>query len=143
MLVAYRLIEPGSEWRLHREWFGKSAMADLLGADFGVAEAHKLYACHDLLLAHKDALFSRLTERCRDLFKANFEVLLSDLTGAFFEVNATDLPEGAKRRHGYSRNKRPDCPQLVVALVVTPEGLPLASKRCPATPRTARRCGRF
>ena len=63
--VAYRLIEPGSEWRLHREWFGASAMADLLGADFGVAEAHKLYACHDLLLAHKDALFSHLTERWR------------------------------------------------------------------------------
>src|SRR5277367_4310168 len=58
VLVAHRLIEPGSEWRLHREWFGRSAMADLLGSDFGLAEAHKLYACHDLLLAHKDALFS-------------------------------------------------------------------------------------
>jgi hypothetical protein len=58
LLVAYRLIAPGSEWRLHREWFGNSAMADLLGSDFGLAEAHKLYACHDLLLAHKDALFS-------------------------------------------------------------------------------------
>src|SRR3984885_7454989 len=58
VLVAYRLIAPGSEWRLHREWFGNSAMADLLGSDFGLAEAHKLYACHDLLLAHKDALFS-------------------------------------------------------------------------------------
>jgi hypothetical protein len=50
--VAYRLIAPGSEWKLHRDWFGKSAMADLLGADFGLAEAHKLYACHDLLLQH-------------------------------------------------------------------------------------------
>ena len=57
---AYRLIAPGSEWRLHRQWFGSSAMADLLGADFGLAEIHKLYACHDLLLAHKEALFSHL-----------------------------------------------------------------------------------
>ncbi len=131
VLVAYRLIEPGSEWRLHREWFGNSAMADLLGADFGLAEAHKLYACHGLLLAHKDALFAHLTERWRDLFNANFDVLLYDLTSTYFEVNASDLPEGAKRRHGYSRDKRPDCPQLVIALVVTPEGLPLAYEVLP------------
>src|SRR5271163_4562357 len=131
VLVAYRLIEPGSEWRLHREWFGRSAMADLLGSDFGVAEAHKLYACHDLLLAHKDALFSHLTERWRDLFNADFDVLLYDLTSTYFEVNASDLPEGDKRRHGYSRDKRPDCPQLVIALVVTTEGLPLAYEVLP------------
>src|SRR5271168_317304 len=131
VLVAYRLIEPGSEWRLHREWFGKSAMADLLGSDFGLAEAHKLYACHDLLLAHKDALFSHPTERWRDLFNANFDVLLYDLTSTYFEVNASDLPEGAKRRHGYSRDKRPDCAQLAIALVVTPEGLPLAYEVLP------------
>jgi hypothetical protein len=131
VLVAYRLILPGSEWRLHREWFGNSAMADLLGSDFGLAEAHKLYACHDLLLAHKDALFSHLTQRWRDLFNADFDVLLYDLTSTYFEVNAADLPEGTKRRHGYSRDKRPDCPQLVIALVVTPEGLPLAYEVLP------------
>jgi hypothetical protein len=131
VLATYRLIEPGSEWRLHREWFGKSAMADLLGSDFGLAEAHKLYACHDLLLAHKDALFSHLTQRWRDLFNADFDVLLYDLTSTYFEVNAADLPEGDKRRHGYSRDKRPDCPQLVIALVVTPEGLPMAYEVLP------------
>jgi hypothetical protein len=131
ILVAYRLIEPGSEWRLHREWFGASAMADLLGSDFGLAEPHKLYACHNLLLAHKDALFSHLTQRWRDLFNADFDVLLYDLTSTYFEVNAADLPEGTKRRHGYSRDKRPDCPQLVIALVVTPEGLPLAYEVLP------------
>ena len=131
VLVAYRLIEPGSEWRLHREWFGRSAMADLLGSDFGLAEAHKLYACHDLLLAHKDALFSHLTGRWRDLFNADFDVLLYDLTSTYFEINASDLPEGDKRRHGYSRDKRPDCPQLVIALVVTTEGLPLAYEVLP------------
>src|SRR5271167_813970 len=131
VLVTYRLIAPGSELRLHREWFGQSAMADLLGSDFGLAEAHKLYACHDLLLAHKDALFSHLVGRWRDLFNADFDVLLYDLTSTYFEVNASDLPEGTKRRHGYSRDKRPDCPQVVIALVVTPDGLPLAYEVLP------------
>ncbi len=126
VLVCYRLIAPGSEWRLHREWFGNSAMADLLGGDFRLAEPHKLYACHDLLLEHKEALFSHLVDRWRDLFNVEFDVLLYDLTSTYFEVNAADLPEGTKRRHGYSRDKRPDCPQVVIALVVTPEGLPLA-----------------
>ena len=131
VLATYRLIAPGSEWRLHRDWFGNSAMADLLGADFGLAEAHKLYACHDLLLEHKEALFSHLAGRWRDLFNADFDVLLYDLTSTYFEVNASDLPEGDKRRHGYSRDKRPDCPQVVIALVVTPEGLPLAYEVLP------------
>jgi len=131
VLATYRLIAPGSEWRLHREWFGNSAMADLLGADFGLAEAHKLYACHDLLLEHKEALFSHLVGRWRDLFNASFDILLYDLTSTYFEVNASDLPEGDKRRHGYSRDKRPDCPQVVIALVVTPEGLPLAYEILP------------
>src|SRR3954454_6220157 len=101
-------------------------MADLLGADFGLAETHKLYACHDLLLRHKEALFSHLVERWRTLFNIDFDVLLYDLTSTYFEINASDLPEGDKRRHGYSRDKRSDCPQVVIALVVTPEGLPLA-----------------
>ena len=119
----YRLIAPGSEWRLHREWFGRSAMADLLGADFGLAEIHKLYACHDRLLKHKEALFSHLVGRWRDLFNVDFDVLLYDLTSTYFEINASDVPEGDKRRHGYSRDKRPDCLQVVIALVVTPERL--------------------
>ncbi len=131
VLATYRLIAPGSEWRLHRQWFGNSAMADLLGADFGLAEEHKLYACHDLLLEHKEALFSHLVGRWRDLFNADFDVLLYDLTSTYFEVNASDLPEGSKRRHGYSRDKRPDCPQVVIALVVTPDGLPLAYEVLP------------
>jgi hypothetical protein len=131
VLVSYRLIAPGSEWRLHREWFGNSAMADLLGGDFGLAEAHKLYACHDLLLEHKEALFSHLVGRWRDLFNVDFDVLLYDLTSTYFEINASDLADGDKRRHGYSRDKRPDCPQVVIALVVTPEGLPLAYEVLP------------
>src|SRR5271169_2151980 len=131
VLAAYRLIAPGSEWKLHRDWFGNSAMADLLGADFGLAEAHKLYACHDRLLEHKDALCSHLVGRWRDLFNANFDVLLYDLTSTYFEIDAAQLPEGDKRRHGYSRDRRPDCPQVVIALVVTPEGLPLAYEVLP------------
>lgn len=131
VLVCYRLIAPGSEWRLHRTWFGNSAMADLLGGNLGLAEAHKLYACHDLLLEHKEALFAHLVGRWRDLFNADFDVLLYDLTSTYFEVNASDLPEGSKRRHGYSRDKRPDCPQVVIALVVTPEGLPMAYEVLP------------
>lgn len=125
-LSAYRLIDPGSEWRLHREWFERSAMGDLLGADFAVlAEAHKLYACHDLLLKYKSELCDHLTDRWRDLFNAKFDVLLYDLTSSYFE-SAPPFPEGDKRKHGYSRDKRPDCVQVVIALIVTPEGFPLA-----------------
>ena len=131
VLVSSRLIAPGSEWKLHRDWFGKSAMADLLEADFGLAEAHKLYACHDLLLRHKADLFSHLMARWRDLFDANFDVLLYDLTSTYFEINASEVAEGDKRRHGYSRDKRPDCPQVVIALVVTTDGLPLAYEVLP------------
>jgi transposase len=130
VLVAYRFLAPGSEWRLHREWFERSALADLLGADFALAEIHKLYACHDRLLAHKQALFDHLVERWRDLFNASFDVLLYDLTSTYFEADPP-FPAGDKRRHGYSRDHRPDCVQVVIALVVTPEGLPLAYEVLP------------
>jgi hypothetical protein len=87
-LCAYRLISPGSEWRLHRHWFEQSAMGDLLGADFSqLAESHKLYECHDLLLKHKAALFDHLRARWKDLFNAQFDVLLYDLTSTYFESN--------------------------------------------------------
>src|SRR4249920_2400378 len=130
VLVAYRLIAPGSEWRLHREWFGRTALADLLGADFNLAESHKLYACHDLLLKHKQALFDHLVGRWRDLFNASFEVLLYDLTSTYFE---SDPPQDQndKRRFGYSRDKRSDCVQVVIALIVTPQGFPLAYEVLP------------
>jgi transposase len=125
VLVAYRLLEPGSEWRLHRQWFERTALADLLGADFAVAGIHKLYRCHDRLLEHKQAVFDHLTRRWRDLFNARFDVLLYDLTSTYFEAEPP-FPEGDKRRFGYSRDHRPDCVQVVIALVVTPDGLPLA-----------------
>jgi hypothetical protein len=129
-LCAYRLIAPGSEWRLHRQWFERSALADLLGADFGLAEIHKLYECHDLILAHKTALFDHLTQRWKDLFNAQFDVLLYDLTSTYFE-SAPPFPPADKRKFGYSRDKRPDCVQVVIALIVTPEGFPLAHEVLP------------
>ncbi len=129
-LVLYRLIDPGSEWRLHRHWFDHSAIADLLGSDFRLAGQHHLYECHDLLLKHKRALFDHLTERWRSLFNAKYEVLLYDLTSTCFE---SDPPEDSSglRRFGYSRDKRSDCVQIVIALIVTPEGFPLAYEVLP------------
>jgi len=124
-LSCYRLIDPGSEWRLHRHWYDKSAMADLLGAGFELVEIHKLYACLDRLLEHKQALFNHLTRRWKDLFNARFDILLYDLTSTYFESDPP-FPEGDKRKYGYSRDKRFDCVQVVIALVVTPEGFPLA-----------------
>ncbi len=129
-LVLYRLIDPGSEWRLHRHWFDHSAIADLLGSDFRLAEQHHLYQCHDLLLRHKRALFDHLTQRWRDLFDAKYEVLLYDLTSTYFESNPPETPSGL-RRFGYSRDKRSDCVQVVIALIVTPEGYPLAYEVLP------------
>jgi Transposase DDE domain len=125
VLAAYRLIAPGAEWRLHREWYGRSALADLLGADAALADSHTLYRCHDRLLEHKQAVFDHLVGRWRDLFNVSFDVLLYDLTSTYFEANPP-FPEDDKRRHGYSRDHRGDCVQVVIALVVTPEGLPLA-----------------
>lgn len=122
-LVNYRLISPGSEWRLHREWYQRSAMGDLLGRSGEAIELQSLYRCQDKLLAHKADLFSFLRERWQDLFGAEFEVLLYDLTSTYFEC---DPPGSGKRRFGYSRDKRPDCVQVIIALIVTPEGLPLA-----------------
>jgi len=129
-LVCYRLIDPGSEWRLHRQWFEHSAMGDLLGEDFSLVEKNALYRCHDKLLAHKPALFSHLRQRWQDLFAARFDVLLYDLTSTYFESTPPD-DETDKRRHGYSRDKRSDCVQVVIALIVTPDGLPLAYEGLP------------
>jgi len=124
-LVCYRLIDPGSEWRLHRLWFDTSAMADLLESDLALAAKDTLYRCLDRLLAHKDELFKFLVRRWGELFAARFDVLLYDLTSTYFE---TDEPRGPEelRQFGYSRDKRGDCRQVVIALIVTPEGFPLS-----------------
>jgi hypothetical protein len=129
-LVCYRLIDPGSEWRLHRQWFEASAMADLLGEDYGLVAKNALYRCLDKLLAHKAALFSHLRARWQDLFAATFDVLLYDLTSTYFESPPPE-DEADKRRHGYSRDKRSDCVQVVIALIVTPDGFPLGYEVLP------------
>jgi hypothetical protein len=124
-LVIYRLIDPGSEWRLHRQWYSQSALGDLLGEDFGLAAKDNLYRCLDRLLEHREELFKFLRQRWQDEFNAQFDVLLYDLTSTYFESDPP-FPQGDKRRFGYSRDKRPDCVQVVIALIVTTEGYPLA-----------------
>jgi transposase len=129
-LVTYRLIDPGSEWRLHRLWFENSAIADLLDEDFGLAAKDNLYRCLDRLLQHRDGLFKHLRQRWQDEFNVSFDVLLYDLTSTYFESDPP-FAEGSKRRFGYSRDKRSDCVQVIIALVVTPESYPLAYEVLP------------
>jgi len=123
LLVVNRLIEPGSEFRLHRHWFDQSGMDVLLGVDFAVAEKDRLYRCLDRIVEHRQELFQHLRQRWEDLFHPEFEVLLYDLTSTYVEGEA-EL--NAKAKRGYSRDGRPDCKQVIVALVITPEGFPLA-----------------
>jgi len=123
LLVVNRLIDPGSEFRLHRQWFDQSAMDVLLGVDFAVAEKDRLYRCLDRILKHKADLFVHLQQRWKNLFEVPFDVLLYDLTSTYVEGEAEQNP---KAKRGYSRDGRPDCKQVVVALVITPEGFPLA-----------------
>ncbi|HEY6369907.1 MAG TPA: IS1634 family transposase [Candidatus Sulfotelmatobacter sp.] len=123
LLVVNRLIDPGSEFRVHRQWFDQSAMAELLKTDFAVAEKDRLYRCLDRLLEHKAALFQHLRGCWQDLFQAQFDVLLYDLTSTYIEGDGEEIP---KARYGYSRDQRFDCKQVVIALVITPEGFPLA-----------------
>ena len=125
--VCYQLIEPGSDWRLHRHWYENSALGDLLGSP-EVLSCDTLYRCLDKLEAHRRAFFSFLRERWETLFDARFDVLLYDLTSTYFESNP---PFSDKRRFGYSRDKRPDCVQVVIALIVTPQGFPLAYEVMP------------
>jgi transposase len=123
LLVVNRLIDPGSEFRLHRQWFDQSAMDVLLGQDFQVAEKDRLYRCLDRVLPHKQELFVHLQQRWKDLFDAEFDLLLYDLTSTYVEGEAEQNP---KAKYGYSRDGKPNCKQVVIALVMTPTGLPMA-----------------
>jgi hypothetical protein len=139
-LVSYRLISPGSEWRLHRQWYHRSAMADLLGEDAGLVQKDKLYRCLDKVLPHKEAFFSHLTQRWKTLFDVSFDVLLYDLTSTYFE---SPPPGSGNRQYGYSRDKRPDCVQIVIALIVTPDGFPLAYEVMPGNTNDKTTLGDF
>ena len=123
LLVVNRLLDPGSEFQVHRQWFVDSAMDQLLEEDFAVAGKDRLYRCLDRVLEHKRELFVWLKQKWADLFQADFEVLLYDLTSTYFEG---EMEQNPKARRGYSRDGRPDCLQLVIALVVTTDGFPLA-----------------
>lgn len=123
LLVVNRLIDPGSELSIHRQWFLRSPMDELLEVDFAAAAKDRLYRCLDRVLAHKDALCRHLADRWKTLFDSSFDVLLYDLTSTYFEGLCQEIP---KARHGYSRDGRSDCRQVVIALVVTTDGLPLA-----------------
>jgi transposase len=123
LLVVSRLVSPGSEFGLHRQGFDQGAMGDLLGTGFAIAEKDRLYRCLDRIVEHKVALFDHLRQRWQDLFQAHFDILLYDLTSTYIEGQGEEIP---KAQYGYSRDHRFDCRQVVIALVVTPEGFPLA-----------------
>jgi transposase len=123
LLVVNRLLDPGSEFRVHRQWYLSTAMDALLGTDFAVAEKDRLYRCLDRVLEHKQELFLWLRQKWADLFQADFEVLLYDLTSTYFEGAMEQNP---KAKYGHSRDKRTDCLQVVIALVITSDGFPLA-----------------
>jgi len=123
LLVVNRLIDPGSEFRLHRQWFDRSAMDELLGVDFQAASKDRLYRCLDRIDVHRAEFFKHLRRRWRTLFAVKCDVLLYDLTSTYFEGQCRSNP---KAKHGYSRDRRSDCRQVVIALIVTPGGFPLA-----------------
>ncbi len=123
LLVVNRLVAPSSEFHVHRRWFLSTAMDELLQVDFTVAEKDRLYRCVDRLLDHKQDLFVWLRKKWSDLFHADCKVLLYDLTSTYCEGEMENNP---KAKRGYSRDGRPDCVQVVIALIVTADGFPLA-----------------
>jgi transposase len=123
LLAVNRLCDPQSELGVHQRWFGTTAMGTILGTDDAVAAKDRLYRALDKALEHKEALETHLAKRWRDLFGAKCDLLLYDLTSTYFEGQAGDVPKAA---FGYSRDHRPDCRQLILALVVTAEGFPLS-----------------
>lgn len=128
LLAVRQLVAPGSKWHLHRRWFLNSAMDELLAEDFAVAAKNRLYQCLDIIDPHRAARFTHLQARWKDLFGATYDLLLYDLTSTYFEGEMAGAP---KARHGHSRDKRSACRQVVIAVVLTPEGLPLAYEIMP------------
>jgi hypothetical protein len=122
LLCVNRLLDPRSELFVHEKWFPQTAMDILLDCDARVAELSRLYRCLDRITAHKDALEAHLAAKWKDLFGADYDIILYDLTSTYFEGGAEAIP---KAKRGYSRDKRSDCKQVVIALVVSAEGFPL------------------
>ena len=128
LLAVRQLVAPGSKWHLHRRWFLSSAMDQLLDEDFALAAKNRLYECLDRIDAHRTALFTHLQARWKDLFGATYDLLLYDLTSTYFEGQMQEAPQA---RHGHSRDRRPDCRQVVIAVVLSAEGFPLAYEIMP------------
>ena len=123
LLAVNRLCDPQSEFGVHQRWFGSTAMDLILGTDAAVATKDRLYRALDKALPHKEALETHLAKRWKDLFGATCELLLYDLTSTYFEGQVAGA---SKADFGYSRDHRPDCRQLILALVVSQEGFPLS-----------------
>jgi len=132
LLAVNRLCAPRSELSIHEKWFPQTAMDLLLDTDAGVAEKDRLYRCLDRMVAHKEGLERHLAQCWRDLFGASFDILLYDLTSTYFEGEALEVE---KARRGYSRDHRSDCLQILLAVVVTPEGFPLSYEVLPGNVR--------
>ena len=128
LLAVNCLIQPASEFYVHRQWFNKTAMDELLDTDYRIASKDRLYRCLDKILDHKEDLCKHLKNKWEDMFGIEFDVLLYDLTSTYFEGLCQQNP---KAKFGYSRDKRPDCRQVVIALVVTPEGFPIGYEVLP------------
>lgn len=123
ILTLARFCAPSSELQIADFWYGKTALDDLLGVAPEKVNDDRLYRALDALLPHKDGLFRHFQDVYGELFGTTFDLLLYDITSTYFEGQAQGNPQAQR---GYSRDGRPDCVQVCIALVVTPEGLPLA-----------------
>ncbi len=123
ILTLARFCAPSSELQIADFWYGKTALDDLLGTPADKVNDDRLYRALDALLPKKDELFGHLQKTYGELFGTTYDLLLYDITSTYFEGAAAG---NRQARRGYSRDKRPDCVQVCIGLVVTPEGLPLA-----------------
>ena len=122
VLVTARLCEPSSELHIAEDWYRRTALCDLLQLAEAEVNKNRLYRALDHLLRHKAALEAHLAQRCGELFSVQNEILLYDVTSTYFEGQAEGNPQAQR---GYSRDHRPDCKQVCIALVVTFDGFPL------------------
>ena len=144
-IVLYRFTDPGSELRMHSNWMANTAIEELIGSG-ALTGRSTLYSCLDRVIwqsdewrkpraerrnSFKDELFYYLRDRWAGLFGSTCDVVLFDLTSTYFEVDGSKALESELQRYGYSRDKRGDCLQVVVALVLTPDGFPLAYEVMP------------
>lgn len=122
LLAVNRLIRPGAEFYVHQHWFTQTAMDVLLDCDFEVAEKNRLYRCLDRILPYKEELCSYLKDTWQMMFHLEYDILLYDITSTYFEGLCKQNP---KAKFGHSKDHRSDCRQILIALVVTPDGFPI------------------